>query len=117
MVPRAGSPLGEGVSRILRGNVTNMAKKGGVTELPFEKSRFPTPKTKMGNPQRSRQSGARRPGYRPTRVLHATVPSSSGPAHMLTAKFEPAARSWAQMPSGSGALKRILSEQPLSTSP
>ena len=32
---------------------------------------------------------------------------------MLTAKFEPAARSWAQMPSGSGAPKRILSEQPL----
>ena len=28
---------------------------------------------------------------------------------MLTAKFEPAARSWAQMPSGSGAPKRILS--------
>ena len=49
-------------------------------------------------------------------LLHATVPSSSGPAHML-AKFEPAARSWAQMPSGSGAPKRILSEQPLSTSP
>ena len=36
---------------------------------------------------------------------------------MLTAKFEPAARSWAQMPSGSGAPKRILSEQPLSHIP
>ena len=65
-----------------------MAKKGDVTELPVEKiAFFPTPKTKMGNPQRSRQNGARRPGYRPTRVLHATVPSSSGPAHMLTDKF------------------------------
>ena len=43
------------------------------------------------------------------RVLHATVPSSSGPARNM-AKFEPAAWSWAQMTSGSGAPKRVLSE-------
>ena len=36
-------------------------------------------------------------GYRPTHVLHATVPSDSGPARKHTAKFEPAAWSWAQM--------------------
>ena len=52
-----------------------------------------------------------RPGYRPTRVLHATVPSGSGPARKHTAKFEPAAWSWAQMTSGSGAPKRDLSEK------
>ena len=102
---------------IFRGECNKKVGLGAILCRHFENLRFPTPNTKMGNPQRSRQNGARRPGYRPTRVLHATVPSSSGPAHMLTAKFEPAARSWAQMPSGSGAPKRILSEQPLSTSP
>jgi hypothetical protein len=45
---------------------------------------------------------------RPTRVLHATVPSNSGPARKHTAKFELAAWSWAQMTSGFGAPKRIL---------
>ena len=44
-------------------------------------------------------------------VLHATVPSSSGPARKHTAKFEPAAWSWAQMTCGSGAPKRVLSEE------
>ena len=51
----------------------------------------------------------RRPGYRPTRVLHATVPSSPGPARKHTAKFEPAAWSWAQMTRGTPeAPKRVL---------
>ena len=47
--------------------------------------------------RRSRGSGDQRLGYKPTRVLHAhaTVPSSSGPARKHTAKFEPAAWSWA----------------------
>ena len=44
-------------------------------------------------------------------VLHATVPSSSGPARKHTAKFEPSSWSWAQMTSGSGAPKRVLSEE------
>jgi hypothetical protein len=35
----------------------------------------------------------------------------SAPARKHTAKFEPAAWSWAQMTSGSGAPKRILSEE------
>jgi hypothetical protein len=58
--------------------------------------------------RRSRGSGDQRLGYKPTRVLHAhaTVPSSSGPARKHTAKFEPAAWSWAQMTSGI----RILSQ-------
>jgi hypothetical protein len=34
-----------------------------------------------------------------------------GPARKHTAKFEPAAWSWAQMTSGSGAPKRDLSEE------
>ena len=55
-------------------------------------------------------SGTQRPGYRPMRALHATVLSSLGPARKYTAKFEPAAWSWAQMTSGLGAPKRILSE-------
>eukprot|EP00964_Phaeocystis_antarctica_P077925 scaffold48423_cov69-Phaeocystis_antarctica.AAC.3 len=59
---------------------------------------------------RRRESGTQRPGYGPTRALHATVPSSSGPARKHTAKFEPAAWSWAQMTSGFEAPKRILSE-------
>jgi len=60
---------------------------------------------------RKRRSTARlQIGYRPTRVLHATLPSGSGPARKHTAKFEPAAWSWAQMTSGSGAPKRVLSE-------
>jgi hypothetical protein len=50
-------------------------------------------------------------GYRPTHVLHATVPSGSGPARKHAAKFEPAAWSWAQMTIGSGARKRVLSEE------
>ena len=65
---------------------------------PFlEKSRFiAAPKSEISpKPQISRGSGAQRPGYRPTRVLHATVPSGSGPARKHTAKFEPAAAwSW-----------------------
>jgi len=44
------------------------------------------------------------------RPIHATVPSSSGPVRKHTAKFEPAAWSWAQMTSGSGAPKRVLSD-------
>eukprot|EP00964_Phaeocystis_antarctica_P115153 scaffold79104_cov107-Phaeocystis_antarctica.AAC.1 len=40
-------------------------------------------------------------------ALHATVLSSSGPARKHTAKFEPAAWSWAQMTNGFGAPKRI----------
>eukprot|EP00964_Phaeocystis_antarctica_P064962 scaffold39124_cov101-Phaeocystis_antarctica.AAC.1 len=47
-------------------------------------------------------SGTQRPGYRPMRALHATVLSSLGPARKHTAKFEPAAWSWAQMTSGFG---------------
>ena len=62
------------------------------------------------NPHIARESGTQRPGYGPTRVLHATVPSSSGPARKNTAKFEPAAWSWAQVTSGFGAPKRVLSE-------
>ena len=48
---------------------------------------------------------------RPTRVSHATVPSSSGPAHKHTTKFEPDSWRWAHMTSGSGPPKRILSEE------
>ena len=53
---------------------------------------------------RKRRSTARlQTDARPnSRVLHATVPSSSGPARKHTAKFEPAAWSWAQMTSGFG---------------
>eukprot|EP00964_Phaeocystis_antarctica_P018665 scaffold10300_cov80-Phaeocystis_antarctica.AAC.2 len=40
-------------------------------------------------------------------ALHATVLSSLGPARKHTAKFEPAAWSWAPMTSGFGSLKRI----------
>eukprot|EP00964_Phaeocystis_antarctica_P131320 scaffold95215_cov58-Phaeocystis_antarctica.AAC.1 len=61
-------------------------------------------------PAFARESGTQRPGYGPTRALHATVPSISGPARKHTVKFEPAAWSWAQMTSGFGAPKRILSE-------
>jgi hypothetical protein len=69
----------------------------------FEKSRFYRSKVRIANPDRryyhGRGSGAQRPGYRPTCVLHATVTrrfaSSSGPARKHTAKFEPAAWSWA----------------------
>ena len=74
----------------------------------FDKSRFCRPKARIANPQISRGSGAQRPGYRPTRVLHAAVPSSSGPVRKHTANFEPAAWSWAQMTSGSGAPKNAL---------
>ena len=42
------------------------------------------------------------------RALHATVLSRLGPARKHTAKFEPAAWSWAQMTSGFGApIKRV----------
>jgi hypothetical protein len=82
----------------------------GAIMSPFRESRFHGPKARIANPQISRGSGAQRPGYRPTRVhLHATVPSGSGPTRKHTAKFEPATWSWAQMTSGSGAPKRILS--------
>jgi len=49
---------------------------------------------RIANPQISRGSSAQRPGFtdRRSRVLHATVPSGSGPARKHTAKFEPAAR-------------------------
>ena len=43
---------------VQRGNVTNMARKGDVTELPVEKSRFPTPSTKVGNRGRDRAKTA-----------------------------------------------------------
>eukprot|EP00964_Phaeocystis_antarctica_P081387 scaffold50921_cov77-Phaeocystis_antarctica.AAC.4 len=43
-------------------------------------------------------------------ALHATVLSSLGPARKYTAKFEPAAWSWAQMTSGFGAPKRIRAQ-------
>ena len=59
----------------------------------------------------ARKQAALNGGYRPTHVLHATVPSGSGPARKHTVKFEPAAWSWAQMTSGSGARKRVLSEE------
>ena len=70
----------------------------------------PKSKVRIANPQIARKSGTQRPGYGSTRALYATVPSSSGPARKHTAKFEPAAWSWAQMTSGFGAPKRILSE-------
>ena len=76
-----------------------------------EKSRFYCPKVRTSNPQISRGCGAQRSGYRPTRVLHATVPSGPGPARKHTAKFEPAAWSWAPMTSGFRASKRFLSEE------
>ena len=44
------------------------------------------------------------------RALHATVLSSLGPARKYTAKFEPAAWSWAQVTSGFGAQKRIRAQ-------
>ena len=71
-------------------------------------------KARIGHPRKSRGSGTKRPGYRPTRVPHATVPSSSGPSRKHTAKFEPDSWSWAQMTSGLGPPKRILSEEPCS---
>ena len=77
---------------------------------PFREIALYHPKVRIANPQISSGSGAQRPGYRPTRVLHATVPSISGLVRKHTAKFEPAAWSWAQMTSGSGAPKRVLSE-------
>ena len=80
--------------------------------LPFRrKSRVYNPKLRIAHPGMSRGSDGQRPGYRPMRVLHATVPSSSGPARKHMAKFETAVRSWAQMTSGFGPppTKRILS--------
>jgi hypothetical protein len=81
---------------------------GAILCRHFEKSRVYRPKVRIANRQISRGSSAQRPGYRPTHVLHATIPSGSGPARKHTAKFDPAAWSWAQMTSGSGARKRVL---------
>eukprot|EP00964_Phaeocystis_antarctica_P023711 scaffold13248_cov97-Phaeocystis_antarctica.AAC.3 len=92
------------------GAVTELAGLGAVLCHHFEKSRFCLPKVRIANPHIARESGTQRPGHEPTRALHATVPSSSGSARKHTAKFEPAAWSWAQMTSGFGATKRILSE-------
>ena len=78
---------------------------------PFREIAVLTPHSQNRQPAyraRKRHSTARL--RTPTRVLHATVPSSSGPVRKHTAKFEPAAWSWAQMTSGSGAPKRVLSE-------
>jgi hypothetical protein len=70
------------------------------------------PKVRIANPQISRGIGAQRPGYRPTRVSftrrfravrvrHASIrPNLSRPRGAS-----------AQMTSGSGAPKRILSEE------
>ena len=69
------------------------------------------PQVRIANRQISHGSSVQRPGYRPTHVFHTTVPSGSGPARKHTAKFEPAAWSWAQMTSGSGARKRVLSDR------
>ena len=55
------------------------------------------------------------PGRLASRVPHATVPSTSGPARKHTAKFEPDSWSWAQVTSGLGPPKRILSEEPCSS--
>ena len=55
---------------------------------PFREIALYHPKVRIANPQISSGSGAQRPGYRPTRVLHATVPSGSGPACKHTAKFD-----------------------------
>ena len=95
----------------MRGEFTRITGLGAILCRHFEKSRFYRPKVRIANRQISRGSSAQRPGYRPTHVLHATVPSGSGPARKHTAKFEPAAWSWAQMTSGSGAPKRVLSEE------
>ena len=94
-----------------RRGINSNSSLGAVLCRNFEKSRFCRPKVRIANPHIARGSGTQRPGYRPTRALHATVPSSSGPARKHTAKFEPAAWSWAQMTSGFGAPKRILSEE------
>ena len=62
------------------GEFTKTTGLGAVLCRHFENSRFYRPKVRIAHPQISRGSGAQRPGYRPTRVLHATVPSGSGPA-------------------------------------
>ena len=62
----------------------------------------------------SRGHGTKSPGYRPMRVPHATIPSSLGPARKHTTKFEPDSWRWAQMTSGFGPPKRILSDGPCS---
>ena len=64
-------------------------------------------------PQMSRGSGAQRPGYmqtdaRPSRDASERFGSGT---QAYAAKFEPAAWSCAQMTSGSGAPKRVLSEE------
>ena len=70
---------------------------------------------RIGQQRNSRGSGTTRPGSRPNRVPHATVPSSEGPTRKHTAEFEPDSWSWAQMTSGLGPPKRILSEEPCSS--
>ena len=70
---------------------------GAVPCRHSEKSRFNRSKARIGQPRKSCGSGTKRPSSRPTRVPHATVPSSSSPARKHTAKFEPGSWSWAQM--------------------
>ena len=91
--------------------INSNSSLGAVLRRHFEESWFCRPKVRIANPHIARGSGTQRAGYRPTRALHATVPSSSGPARKHTAKFEPAAWSLARMTSGFGAPKRILSEE------
>ena len=69
-------------------------------------------KPESANRGKSRGSGTKRPSSRPTRVPHAMVPSSLGPARKHPAKFEPDSWSWAQTTSGLGPPKRSLSEEP-----
>ena len=58
---------------------------------------FCNPKVRIAHPRISRRSGAERPGYRPTatRVLHATIPSSSGPARIGWGEGRGAGCGWA----------------------
>jgi hypothetical protein len=91
-----------------RGEFTRITGLGAIICRHFDKSRFYRPKVRIANRQISSGSSAQRPGFRPTHVLHVTISSGSGPARKHTAKFEPAAWSWAQMTSGAGARKRVL---------
>ena len=63
---------------------------GAILCRHFDKSRFYRPKVRIANRQISRGSSAQRPGYRPTHVLHATVPSGSGPARKHTTEVSDA---------------------------
>eukprot|EP00964_Phaeocystis_antarctica_P005539 scaffold3024_cov54-Phaeocystis_antarctica.AAC.5 len=75
----------------------------GIRKVDVNYIDFPCPSPdRQPYPIFARESGTQRPGYGPTRALRATVPSSSGPARKHTAKFEPAAWSWARMTSGLG---------------